>query len=165
MNGNYGDNFYFDIAIHKYDEIDYSKYLHGRHSLKEMAEEAKNSDIWDSLEKLTPINLDNAIEKSENKLQDLKKDFYKTRVIRGSIFVANIVYLITVAICAMLTIKTKEPLLIGLFICLAALAALGIPLVTKAAAQIRSICKKIHNEDTIVKFLHQARKELISITP
>lgn len=162
----YNENFYFDIAIHDYNEINFDKYFEGKRSLQEMAEEAYSSEHWGSLNNLTPRNLDIMIKQAEDEFIELEKEFDKTSLIRITVFIASIIHLAALITCGMVAIRTSEPILAGLFICLLALATLGIPITSKAARQIAEICRKMHEKGDIVEFLHYARKELkLTITP
>ena len=65
---NFGDNFFFDIAIH--DTVYYDKYLKGKLTLRDMANDARKAHYWKQLN--IPEAVDWYIAREENILKKLE---------------------------------------------------------------------------------------------
>lgn len=68
---NFGDNFFFDIAIH--DTVYYDKYLKGKLTLREMADDARKAHYWKQLN--IPEAVDWYIAREENILKKLEERY------------------------------------------------------------------------------------------
>ena len=74
---NFGDNLYFDIAIH--DEIPYAKYIWSSISLQAMTEEVKDSHYFEQLNEKISERLDRLIVQEERTLEEFKRDSHRKR--------------------------------------------------------------------------------------
>ncbi len=166
---NFGDNFYFFIAVHnEEDNIPYDKFIYGKDVIRKMAKDAFESSYRREIKELAPKNLDRLITFEEEKLNQISKEYAKTSIIRGTVFAATVIHIFLVGIVLGLAIFNKSLLLVTIVILLALLGCLAIPLVSTAGKQIAILYHREQDQSDIVNFLHVARRELkyiMLITP
>ena len=160
----YLDNFYFDVSIHT-QGIPYAKYIDGRHSLEQMANELVGSEYWDSLKNLAPDNLERVLINEEQELNNLHANLEKTINSRSAVLFGSGIAIINLlfAVYELCTSRSLfAQLILGGF---AFLFFIFLPIFKELHKKVKIIRDtELKQQKATVAYLHQAKRTLETIT-